>query len=92
MICIAFVSNVLIKNCSIDPNKFLTELHKLLNMASAFSSISGKKHMLGVRAAFFLEPRNRSREGILACVFTHAQGAGGKVDGDRNKWEAEEGR
>lgn len=68
-ICFVFVSNVMIKHRIIDPNKFLIELHKLLNMTSAFSSISGKKHFLGVRVAFFLELRDKSREDDPAmCV------------------------
>lgn len=86
---------MMINNCIIDPDKFLVEFHKPLNMTSTFSSISGRKHVLGIRAASFLEPRNRSKEDVLLCVLgggwghtpthSHPLGVGGKVDGDRNR-------
>ena len=80
-----------INNCIIGPDESLIELHKLLNMTSTFSSISGKKHILGIRVASFLEPRNR--EGIVVhahvsvrvCMCAHPPGVSGKVDGDRKR-------
>ena len=80
-----------INNCIIGPDESLIELHKLLNMTNTFSSISGKKHILGIIVASFLEPRNK--EGILvhahgcvhACMYAHPPGVSGKVDGDRNR-------
>lgn len=75
---------MMINNCIIDPDKFLVEFHKPLNMTSTFSSISGRKHVLGIRAASFLEPRNRSKEDVLLCVLG---GGGGTHPRTHTHWE-----
>lgn len=53
----------------IDFSLNLTKKLLMLNVISTFSSVSEKKHILGVRAASFLYPKNRSGKDLLVCVY-----------------------